>query len=328
MPIRSFRTLFRQLRASGHFRNLAVFAGFVAVAFVFWCILALNEEAQTDFRVRVRITDVPDSVTFLTDPPQELHVSVRERGTHLLRLTLLHEAEIKLSFKEFAGADGSLHVSGRTLLTHMRTLFGQGATLNLISPDSITVPFTTMPGKMVPVRVVYDITPELGRVVNGNPRISTRQVKVFARRNVLDTLAYIPTELIVMRGASDSFTREVKLKAPQGVRVEPASVKVSFNIEPLENRRVVVPVRQVNVPSSESLILFPDKVGVTYLVPMSRGDVPASGFSVVADYNAITSPSDARMPVAVASVPAGVTNPVLEADSVEFTIIRHAPVGK
>ncbi|MBD5232496.1 MAG: YbbR-like domain-containing protein [Bacteroidales bacterium] len=327
MSLGSFRSFISRLRDSGRLRNIAIYAGFVAVAFVFWCILALNEEAQTDFPVRVRITDVPDSVTFLTDPPEVIHVSVRDRGTHLLRLRLMQEAEIKLSFREFA-SDGNMRISSRALLTHMRPLFGQGSTMSIVSPDSISIPFTTMPGKLVPVRVMSDIVPELGRVVSGNPKLSTRQVKVFALRHVLDTITFIPTEQIVARGVTDSFTRDVKLKTSAGVRVEPASVQVTFTVEPLENRHVNVPVRQINVPASESLVLFPDKVEVSYLVPMSRGDVPASQFSVVADYQTITSPSAARMPVVIANVPPGVASASLQADSVEFTIIRHVPAKK
>jgi len=314
----------QSMRTSGRLRDLCLFAGFVFVAAVFWCILTLNEDAQTDFEVRVKIVGVPDSVTLITDPPERVHVSVRDRGSHLLRMMLLHEAEVKLNFSEYA-ADGTLRVTPRAMLTHIRAIFGQGAAVSILSTDSICIPYTSAPGKLVPVRVVTDVSTALGKVVSGNAHSSVRQVKLFARREVLDTITYVCTEPIVRRNVSDPFTVSVRLSPMRGVRMEPATVEVTVPVEPLENRRVLVPVSQINVPKGESIVLFPDKVEVRYLVPMSRGEIIPSAFSVLADYRRISSPTAQRMPVVIGPLPHGVANATLATDSVEFTIIRHVP---
>lgn len=130
---------------------------------------------------------------------------------------------------------------------------------------------------------------------------------------------------IERRDVSDSFTVNVQLKSIKGVRMEPSSVKVTVPIEPLENRRALVSIRQINVPTGQSLILFPDKTEINYLVPMSRGNVSPAAFNVTADYRSITSPSAQRMPIKISGVPQGVTGATLTTDSVEFTIIRHVP---
>lgn len=320
------KSFFGAMRAPGRVHDLCVYAGFVLVAAVFWCILSLNEEAQTDFEVRVKVVGMPDSVTLITDPPEVIHVNVRDRGSHLLRLLLLHDSEIRLDFKEFA-SNGKLSVTPKAMLTQVRALFGKGATVSIISTDSIAVPYTTVPGKYVPVRVNAQISPVLGKVVSRNLRSSTRRVKVFAVKEIIDTLSYVSTMPIVRRGVSDSFSVTVGLQPVKGVRMEPSSVTVTVPVEPLENRRALVPIKQINVPAGQSLILFPDKVEVTYLVPMSRGDIAPASFDVSADYRSITSPSAQRMPIRITGVPPGVTGPTLTTDSVEFTIIRHASAG-
>lgn len=324
MSIFRHNSFLRAMRAPGRIHDLCVYAGFVLVAAVFWCILTLNEDAQTDFDVRVKIAGMPDSVTLITDPPKVIHVNVRDRGSHLLRLLLLHDSEIRLDFKEFA-SDGKFSVSPKAMLTHIRAIFGKGATLSIISDDSISVPYTTVPGKYVPVRIDADISPALGKVVSHNLRSSTRKVKVFAVKGIIDTLSYVSTMPIERRDVSDSFTVNVQLKSIKGVRMEPSSVKVTVPIEPLENRRALVSIRQINVPTGQSLILFPDKTEINYLVPMSRGNVSPAAFNVTADYRSITSPSAQRMPIKISGVPQGVTGATLTTDSVEFTIIRHVP---
>ena len=149
-------------------------------------------------------------------------------------------------------------------------------------------------------------------------------VKVYALKNIIDTISYVPTEPIVRRGVKDTFKVGVKLLPGKGVRVEPATVEVTVPVEPLENRQVTVPVSPVNVPGSESLILFPDRVEISYLVPMSHPEIPAGAFRVQADYRDIVSPASRSLPVSIANVPHGVTNATCGADSVEFTIIRNA----
>lgn len=313
----------KNLRSSGRLHDLCVFAGFVLVAFVFWCILALNEETQTDFEIKVKIVGVPDSVKFITDPPAAFHVNVRDRGTHLLRLRFLHEAEVKLDFNEFAQG-GTFRVSSKALLAQSRALFRQGASVQIISSDSIVLPYTSMPGKMVPVRVLYDVVPTLGRVVSATPRSSVREVKVFSQRGIIDTISYVTTEPIIRRDVDDSFTVKVRLRPIKGVRFEPDETEVTIPIEPLENRNLQVPVRVVNVPAGYSVALFPDKVRINYLVPMNSGALSPQQFSVQADYRDIHSPADEYIKLHIVAAPHAARNTSLATDSVQFTVIKNA----
>lgn len=309
-------------------RDVCIYAGFVLVAAVFWFILAIDEETSADLELRVEITGVPDSVTLLTDPPASLRVNVRDKGSRLLRAMMMRNSSVRLDYKQFA-SDGYLRVSPKALLAHVHQIFGQGENVSLISADSIVIPYTSIPGKMVPVRVIYDVTPALGKVVSSMPRSTVRQVKVYAVRDIIDTISYVSTLPIVRRGVEDSFTVTVNLKPVKGVRFEPAKVQVTVPVEPLETRHISVPIRQVNVPAHQSLILFPEKVEVNYLAPMSSPRQQPAQFSVLADYRTIVNPADERMPIRIGSLPSGVTNATLSPDSVEFTIIHQLqPSGK
>lgn len=316
--------ILQKLKATGRLRDLGLFAAFVVVAAVFWFILALNDEGQSDFEVRVQVTGMPDTCTFLSEPPRSIHIAVRERGTHLLRLRLMHEAEIRLNFKEYASG-GKFSVSQKALMAHLRALFGQNASLSIVSADSISVPFTSMPGKMVPVRVITDLTPELGKVISGYPRPSLRKVKVYSTRDILDTLSYVSTMPLTRRGVAESFTEKLSLRPMPGVRMEPSQIEVKVTVEPLVNRSQSVKVTPRGVPQGQTIVLFPSQVTLHYLAPMSEKEIPASKFHVFADYDAIRSPADPYMPIRLGAAPSGVQGLRLDTDSVQFTIIHHAP---
>ena len=74
MPLRKrdLRDTWLKVRASGQFRNVLLFLVFVAVSALFWCILALNDSVTETFTVRVHLENVPDSVTFINQPPPQV----------------------------------------------------------------------------------------------------------------------------------------------------------------------------------------------------------------------------------------------------------------
>ena len=83
--IEAARTKWKQLKKTSSFHDAVLFLIFVAISALFWFILALNDSAQDNFNVKIQITNVPDTVTFISDIPEKVHVSVRDKGTNLWR---------------------------------------------------------------------------------------------------------------------------------------------------------------------------------------------------------------------------------------------------
>ena len=71
--IGDIRNEWKRIRTSSRFHNFMMFLIFVAIAAVFWFILALNDSVTETFQVRLNIQNVPDSVTFITDPVGRRH---------------------------------------------------------------------------------------------------------------------------------------------------------------------------------------------------------------------------------------------------------------
>lgn len=107
------------LGAAGKFKSLWQYLMFVALAGLFWVIMALNDDVQSDFTVQVEIIGVPDSVTFITEPPGAITVSVRDKGTLLLRRRFMSDPIIRIPFSEFASAN-RLRVSPSALMSRDR----------------------------------------------------------------------------------------------------------------------------------------------------------------------------------------------------------------
>lgn len=302
-------------------RDALMFLLFVGISAILWLVLSLNEEEQFDVRLPVRISHVPDSVTLISPGPEALNVSLRARGTQVLKMLLGDMPTVNVDFRAYRSS-GMLHLNSTELKALARTASG-GSQVSVVFPDSIAIPYTTHPGLYLPVKVDYRVTTGPQAALQGRPRLSVDSVHVYMAPNVEmpDNLADISTEPIRLSGINETTTRRVRLVGPAGARIIPDSVDVSFQIEPMifKSRKAVI--EPVNVPAGAKLITFPAQVDVFYMVPMSDYAKSDPRFRIVADYGGINHDNPTRMmKLSLRDVPANLQNVHLSTDSAEYNI--------
>lgn len=299
-----------------------LFLVFVGVSAVFWFILALNDSAQDHFSVNLRIVNQPDSVTFISDVPEKIHVAISDKGTNLWRNGYLKKPVINIDFKEYS-SDGVLKYSYNDILTSLKERFGSNATITSVSLDSLQLYYTTSPGKKIPILVDCQVYPASGSILEGSVKASPGSVYVYGDKTSLDTINYIPTESVVLRNINETTDMEVKIKKIPGVRALPSKVKLTIPIEPLVRKEAMVTVDAVNVPEGEELLLFPSKVPVEYYVAMSRlNDDEDNNIQLIVNYDEIRFSRDGKLKVETFKYPDRLKNLTLRNDSVEYAVIK------
>lgn len=310
----------RRIRNSGKTKNFLVFLIFVFIAALFWVIMTLNDDVQKSFRVKLVIDQVPDSVTFISEPPARLRVTVKDRGTTLLRHTLSGSPELHLSFDDFIEGD-CFRVTHSRLTTQLKHLFGASANISAVSPDSLHLLFTTMPGRRIPVEVRADVTAAPGMVVAEKPQVSTAVVTLYSQ-SPTDTLRRLTTNPISLRNLDKSTTVEAPLNIPPGTRAVPSSVAVTFNVESLVRKESDIAVEPDNIPLGRDILFFPSKVKVVYFVPMSRYNEETVPIRVEASFNEAVRTSSDKVEVRVVSKAPYIRNVELLTDSVEYSLVN------
>ncbi len=304
-------------------RDSLMFLLFVAISAVLWLVLSLNEEEPFDVRLPMKITHVPDSVTLISPGPEALNVSLRARGTQVIKMLAGAMPTVNIDFRAYR-SNGMLHLNSTELKALARTTAG-GSQVSVVYPDSLSIPYTTHPGFIMPVNIDYKVTTGPQSALNGRPRISADSVKVFMAPGLAlpDNYNAVTTEPIRLTGLSDSETRRVRLLGPSGSRIIPDSIDVSFEVEPLifKSRKVVI--EPVNVPEGTKLITFPAQIDVFYMVPMSAYVKSDPHFRIVADYRRIDHNNPSKMmKLTLRDVPSNLQNVHLSVDSAEY-IIEH-----
>lgn len=303
-------------------RDTMMFLLFIVISCLLWAVMSLNDEKQYDLRLPMRITNVPDSVTLISPGPEALSVSIRAKGTQLMKMTVGRMPTVNVDFRAFR-SDGNVHLSSTDLKGLVRNATG-GSQVSVVYPDSLILPYTTNKGIRVPVRLDYKVTAGPQSALTGRPRMSSDSVLLFVTASQPDRATAVSTEPIRMLGIDKNTTQRVKLIAPEGSRLIPDSIDVSFEVEPLifKSRKVVI--EPVNVPEGTKLITFPAQIDVFFMVPASGSRQGENHFRVVADYRTIKHNSGSKnVKLSLINVPSSFQNVHLSADSAEYIIERH-----
>lgn len=302
-------------------KNVLVFCAFLALATLLWMSKVLNEDLQRDLRCGIRITNVPDSVTRLSQLPDEVYITLRATGTRMALLNIGRKPLIDIDWKTL-NRHGNLYLGRAQLLAEARRLVGGDSEVLSVSPDSLQVLFTTRRGIKVPVQVDAHITTMPNCALTGPIKSSVDTVMLYAANPV--HLAVLKTQLLILTDVDRSDRIRVPIIVPKGMRAIPDSVDLSYNVEPVISRTARVIVKPVNVPQGYRMILLPNTVNVNYMMPMSRYDEKKPEFSVTADYNSLPhNLSSNRIPIQLQRVRGSFINVYLSTDSVDYIIEKQ-----
>lgn len=312
----------RQIKKTVYYHNFMVFLVFVAVSAIFWFILALNDNSQTDLDVELKIVNIPQNVTFIADAPTIIHANVRDKGTNLMRKSVLKKPVMQINFNDYA-KEGVFRMSASEINVAMRNIFGTSAQISSLSLDSIRLPYTTNPGKTVHLIIDADVTPSFQSIINTEPYATTgSEITIYGDSEIIDTITSVRTEKIIRKNLSESVEINAGILPIKGVRMVPDNVKIIIAVEPLVMKHSTVEIIPQNVPQGESLLLFPAKAEVSYFAPMSQFDDVAKDIIVVADYLSIADTNSDKIKIYVESSPEQYVNLKLSVDSVEYTIVK------
>lgn len=319
--LRRIRNRWQTVKASKRFHSFLVFLMFVAVSTVFWIILAMNDSVTKSFDVTLRIVNVPDSVTFINDPPDRIHVTLRDKGTNLLRSSIMRHPTIYINFRDFA-SNSYFRFSKSDLDATLKAAFGSSAQIGSVSIDSLSMRYTTGKGIRLPIVVRADVSAAAGNVISGVPEPLERVVRAYSVNNNADTINRVYTEPIIRRNLKETTEVEVGLVPVPGVKYVPSRVKVIIPVEPMVKKDAMATIKAYDVPDGMTLLLFPAAVPVSYYVPMSHFNDDEIPVNVAVSYRDLEKSDVSRIPLTITATEPFVANPQVGEEDVEYTLVK------
>lgn len=303
-------------------KSILVYMLFVLISAVFWCFITLNKVVQQDIAFRLEVTNIPSEVTIIDDIPSVVNVTIRDRGAAFVKYALWGAPVMKIRFSDFADPNsGFMRLNSLQIRNLIKKMLNREATVVGILPDAVSVKFTALPGKKVPIRFDLDISPDIKYVVNGVPVMEVDSVMVYSDRETLAGINEVFTYHVQESGLTDTLRREVTIAPIVGAKVQPRTIHIMVPIEQLIAKRKHIPISVRNLPDNVKLLLSPSIVEATFLVPKSLFKNNANDITAVVDYNTFNWTSNSnKVAVSVGESPAVYKNIEISPDSIEYII--------
>ena len=302
-------------------REFLIFLFFFLIASGFWLLQTLNNDYEAEFSIPVRVKDVPNSVVFTSEPPSEVRVRVKDKGTVLLNYMLGKSFfPISLSFSDYKGKDNHVKIYASEFEKKILSQLNVSSKVLSIKPDTLDYIYSEGKSKLVPVRFRGKVTAGLQYYVS-DTICKPDSVLIYAPAGMLDTITVAYTQTVNMENISDTTRQRVALASMKGVKFVPNSVEMTFPVDIYTEKTVEVPLHGTNFPADKALRTFPSRVQITFQVGLKRfRSIKASDFLINVSYEELLNLGSDKYTVKLKSIPPGVSQIRIAPEQVDFLI--------
>ena len=306
-------------------KEALVFLFFVLVSFGFWMLNTLDEVYKTDFKMPVRLKGVPKEVVLTSDFPEDVQVSVEDRGTVLLNYMLGRTFyPVSFDFDDYDKADHHLRIPSAELQKRISAQLNVSTKLLSVRPDTLDIIFARGQARKLPVRLNGELVAGRQYYVS-QVRFSPDSVVAYAPQEVLDTLTAAYTRPVRLEQLTDTLHMRLQLQPSVGAKFVPSFTDMEVCVDMFSEKTVEVPITGINFPAGRMLRTFPSKVQVTFQVGLKRfKSVSAADFFIGVTYEDVLRNKDGKLPLSLKSSPAYVSHIRIAPAAVEYLIERQA----
>jgi YbbR domain-containing protein len=198
----------------------------VMAVFLWYSITKTERDAERIVEVPVSLRRIPDGLTVTNPPTKPVTVTLRGPRTILDNVDE-RKGRLQLALTNIQLGDNRIDLSGSMLNPELP----RSLKVVRFDPPSLTLRADRRAMRRLPVRADLAGSPALGFTVAGST-VSPEVVDVTGPARLIDDLKHVSTESVDLRGAEDSFQRNVLLeRIDPGVTFVPDVVQVRVTIE-------------------------------------------------------------------------------------------------
>lgn len=121
-------------------KEALIFFLFLLLSFGFWILQNMNEEYETEISIPVRYKDIPADVAFTQPPPEQIIVSVKDKGNVLLNYSIGRNfSPIEVNYKTARNKEGLLVINQKEIESHIQKQLFTTTQLNSFAPTHIEI---------------------------------------------------------------------------------------------------------------------------------------------------------------------------------------------
>ena len=308
-------------------RKVLVFLLCLLLSAGFWVVTALRDTFEVELRLPIELTDVPEAVHITTPLPENVIVSVRDKGTTLV--SYFGRRSLRpLSFRFEDYDNGAVSGRGQIPLSTVRTAvlhqLDATTTIQSLRPDTLEFYYNRGLHYRLPVCPLGTIATSSNNYLQ-EVTVEPDSVDVYAPSHILDTMRCAYTQALTLTELTKTTTQPTRLMPLRGVKYEPAEVEVTAHVDYYAEKSVKVPIIGTNFPPNRRLRTFPSQATVTFRVGSARlREVTSENFVLAFTYEELLHNEPDKLTLHLKSQPEGVANVRIAPQEVDYLIEQTA----
>ncbi|MEG1562821.1 MAG: YbbR-like domain-containing protein [Bacteroides sp.] len=311
----------RNFLLSDKSREFLIFLFFFFIASGFWLLQTLNSDYEAEFSIPVRLKEVPANVVLTSEPPSEIRIKVKDKGTVLLNYLLGKTFfPVNLAFGDYGGKDNHVRINASAFEKKILSQLNVSTRLLAVKPDTLNYIYATGKSKWVPVKLVGKVGAARQYYISDTV-FTPDSVLVYAPKVILDIITVACTQRMLFENLSDTLRQRVPLAAIKGAKFVPNMVGLTLPVDIYTEKTVEVPLHGVNFPADKVLRAFPPRVQVKFQVGVSHfSKITANDFLISVSYEELLKLGSYKYTVKLKTIPANISHIRLVPDQVDFLI--------
>lgn len=304
-------------------KDILSFLLFLALSATFWFVNALGKDRETIISIPIRYIGVPQNVIITNSPPTEILLNVKDQGLRLFSYSHKPLTPLAIDLSRVFYQKGEILITSDQLNDRIKRYMKFQPTTSIleVQPDSIIVEYEKLSMTTVPIEFVSKLELAHQYILSDKIQLEPSSVTIFGPKKVLDTLKFVRTELKEINNLGDTSVFSSKLQPIKSVRFSTNEIKVSIFVELFTEKKVQIPISNVNCPKHLSIRTFPAVVNATYSVGLSNFNAfKINDIQVFIDYNDIKATKESRQKLRIINNTTHISNLRISPQEVEFIL--------
>ena len=299
-------------------KDAFIFLLFVGVVSIFWWGRTTSSLRDMELKVPIIYHGHSEQFVFTSQLPNSITLVVRDNGQQLRKLKHQDlQLNINLSPYLSKGKD-VLTLSADVLRPRLQEILPGSTTIQRIHPETIEAPYQVQQVKTVPVVVLSEVSTAPQHQLTEEAKVIPNQIQIFGNPADLEKIDCITTDSIYISDLRENLSLKADLMIPEGVRANPTSVQVEWQVEQFTEKSFTLPIHILDVPVGKQIRLFPQQVNVVARVGISHfAEIKDTDFQAVCHYPSQASTS---LSVSVSTTNKNISNIRFSPSSVEYII--------
>lgn len=306
-------------------KNVKTYFLFLIFTAFLWCALQFSKNYSKEINFSINYTKVDKDQFVKSNSDKEVNLTLEGNGFQLLKFFVFNK-KLDLDVRRaMSKSPQRSYFTGPKMLSIIKESLGYTGNVTFSSKDTLSVYFSTIINKSVPVKIKQSIELESGYIATEGVVSNQKNITVEGPEVLLDTLKFIETEELTLKNLKKNYEGNLSLnfkKMPRNLKIKQKSIAVSIEVDKITEEEFKVPIEITHLKKNQRVQLFPKEVSVIFGVALKNyPKLKKSDFSVAVDMRN-ANPQSSKLALKLVKSPGLAYNVRLSEKEVQFIVIK------